>query len=58
MGHGHGGTVDSRYYELACYAVLVKTRFFAGPELPRACFNAFKYGLYEHGSNENTVTTR
>ena len=51
-------TVDSRYYELACNEVPVITRFFAGPELPRACFNALKYGLYEHGSSENTVITR
>ena len=52
------GTVDSRYYELACYEVPVITRFFAGPEPPRACFNALKYGLYEQGSCENTVITR
>ena len=38
-----GGTVDSRYYELACYEVPVTTRFFAGPKLPHACFNALKY---------------
>ena len=36
-------TVDSRYYELAYYEVPVTTRFFAGPELPHACFNALKY---------------
>jgi hypothetical protein len=33
-------TVDSHYYELAYYEVSVHTRFFAGLELPYACFNA------------------
>ena len=51
-------TVDSRYYELACYEVPVDPRFFASPERPHACFNALKYWLYEHGSSENTVITR
>ena len=47
-------TGDSRYYELAYYEVPVNTSFL----LPHACFNALKYGLYEHGSSENTGITR